>query len=56
MVLFFKVYSTNSDVWAYGVVLYEIATLAKTPYPGKHCVSRVRLFEDIWYMGLSGGE
>lgn len=28
------IFSTQSDIWSYGIVLWEFFTLAKTPYPG----------------------
>jgi hypothetical protein len=27
-------YSIESDVWAYGVTIWEVLTLAASPYPG----------------------
>ncbi|XP_066591720.1 vascular endothelial growth factor receptor 1 isoform X2 [Prorops nasuta] len=29
-----KVFSTQSDIWSFGIVLWEFFTLAETPYPG----------------------
>ena len=31
-----SVFSSASDVWAYGVVLWEMVTLAEQPYQGKN--------------------
>ena len=33
-----SVFSISSDVWAYGVVLWEMVTLAEQPYQGKFVV------------------
>ncbi|XP_078051779.1 fibroblast growth factor receptor 4-like [Augochlora pura] len=29
-----RIFSTQSDVWSFGIVLLEFFTLAETPYPG----------------------
>ncbi|PSN38416.1 hypothetical protein C0J52_16327, partial [Blattella germanica] len=36
-----RVYSTQSDVWSFGIVLWELFSLARTPYPGMEANERL---------------
>ena len=46
-----SVFSISSDVWAYGVVLWEMVTLAEQPYQGKF----VFFFKSPGGPGVPGG-
>ncbi|XP_072392187.1 vascular endothelial growth factor receptor 1-like [Diabrotica undecimpunctata] len=43
-----RVFSTQSDVWSYGIVLWELFSLGKTPYPG------MEADEKLYYKLLDG--
>lgn len=49
--LYLQVFTTKSDVWAFGILLWEIVTLGSTPYPGLSAQEVIRHVRDGQVMG-----
>ena len=50
-----SVFSISSDVWAYGVVLWEMVTLAEQPYHGKYSLWCFYPEGTVGFVGGPGG-
>ncbi|CAD5229409.1 unnamed protein product [Bursaphelenchus okinawaensis] len=53
--LAYNTFSTKSDVWAFGVLLWEIATYGMTPYPGVELSDVYSLLEKGFRMDIPAG-
>ena len=43
-------YTSKSDVWSYGVLVWELATLGAMPYPGARPETLLPLFQSGYRM------
>lgn len=44
--LLYRIFTHKSDVWSFGILIWEIVTLGSTPYPGQSAREVVRLVRE----------
>lgn len=52
---FKRTFSTKSDVWSFGILLYEMVTYGRIPYPGKDNTETLMFIRDGGRMGKPTG-
>lgn len=50
-----KLYSTSSDIWSLGVLLWELATLAAMPFEVNILFNRFSPYNNLFYCYFAGG-